>query len=308
MCDLLDFAALLDDQYSKNQSQQRNANNTDVSNGNGNNSGQQGILGNGLQGPGFGNGGGCNNGCCGRGCGNGGHGFGGHRNNQGCGSLNNNFIEPERWNNMSWEEHQAILEARNRARSANNANMNSGQDNDSTIVGLPTTVNVANGVDVNNNGNRQTNMTTQASQGSINPGTMICNMMSSTSARSTNISNGAHQDEITVNGTTYCSINAATHHCMSQQANNNKVCGALVDRGANGGLLGDGIRILEHILNGFVNVTGIAGNKLTNLKLAQAAALMETMADGAIIVIMSQPWYWSNCALQGTDGTFWCDY
>ena len=48
------------------------------------------------------------------------------------------------------------------------------------------------------------------------------------------------------------------------------------------------MRILEHIPNGFANVTGVSGGKVTNLKLAQAAALVETMANGPIVVIMSQ--------------------
>ena len=82
-------------------------------------------------------------------------------------------------------------------------------------------------------------MANQASQGSINPGTMIQNMMSSASAsaHSANASNGAHQDEITVNGTTHCSVNATVLYYVSQQANNNKICGALIDGGANGSLL-----------------------------------------------------------------------
>ena len=97
---------------------------------------------------------------------------------------------------------------------------------------------MADRVDGNNN-NWQANTANQASQGGANPVTEIQNMMSSTSARSANASNGAHQDKIAVNGTTYCSANAMAHCHISQQANNKKVCGALVDRGANGGLLGE---------------------------------------------------------------------
>ena len=84
--------------------------------------------------------------------------------------------------------------------------------------------------------------------------------MSSASAQSSNASNGARQDEITVNGTTYRSVNATVRYRISQQANNNKSRGALIDGGANGGLLGNDVRILEHVPNGFVNVTGVAGN------------------------------------------------
>ena len=96
---------------------------------------------------------------------------------------------------MTWEEHQAIIEARKRARSANSTNVNNNQDAESTIAGPPTTINVDNGTAGNNNNNRQTNTTNQGSQ----PGTMIRNMMSSASARSANASTGARQDEVTIN-------------------------------------------------------------------------------------------------------------
>ena len=62
--------------------------------------------------------------------------------------------------------------------SANNTNVTGGQDNESTIVGPTTTINMANGVDGNNGNNRQTNTTTQANQGGTNPGTVIQKMMS----------------------------------------------------------------------------------------------------------------------------------
>ena len=129
---------------------------------------------------------------------------------------------------MSWEERQAILDAHNCARSANNAHVNGGQDNDLTIAGPPTMINVADRVDDSNN-NCQANTANQASQGGVNPRTMIQNVMSDASACSANTTNGACQDKITVNGTTYCSVNAAVQCHISQQANNDKVCGALVD-------------------------------------------------------------------------------
>ena len=185
---------------------------------------------------------------------------------------------------MSWEERQAIIEARKRARSANNTNVNGDQDAESTIAGPPTAINVGNGTNGNNNNNRQTNMKNQGSQ----PGTMIRNMMSSASTRSANASTRARQDEVTINGTTYRSVNATVRYHISQQASDVKVRGSLVDGCANGGLLGDDVHILEHAPNGYVNITGVAGNEIANLKLAQAAALVDTMADGPIILIMLQ--------------------
>ena len=57
----------------------------------------------------------------------------------------------------------------------------------------------------------------------------------------------------------------------------------MIDGGANGGLLGSDVRILERVPNSYVSITGVAGNEITNLKFAQAAALVDTMADGPVI-------------------------
>ena len=177
-------------------------------------------------------------------------------------------------------------------RSANNTNVTGNQDAESTIAGPPTTINVDNGTNGNNN-NRQANTTNQGSQ----PGTMIRNVMSSESARSANASNGARQDEVMINGTTYRAVNTTVRCRIGQQASDAKARGSLVDGGANGGLLGEDVRILEHIPNSYVSITGVASNEITNLKLAQAAALVDVMADGPIILIMSQC---ANCGVGQT--------
>ena len=64
--------------------------------------------------------------------------------------------------------------------------------------------------------------------------------------------------------------------------------GSLVDGGANGGLLGDDVRVLEYVEGAHVDVTGIADSEVNGLKIAQAAGIVDTVADGPIIVIMSQ--------------------
>ena len=117
---------------------------------------------------------------------------------------------------------------------------------------------------------------------------MIWKIMSSASARSANVSTGARQDEVTINGTTYRSVNNTARYRISQQGSDNKARGSLIDGGANGGLLGSDVCILEHVPNSYVSITGVAGNEITNLKLAQAAALVDMMADGPVILIMSQ--------------------
>ena len=127
--------------------------------------------------------------------------------------------------------------------------MNGTNDDKSTVAGPPTTVNVADGADRNND--HQANMANQATQGSVNPGTLICKMMSSTSTStstcSANASNGTCQVKITVNGMMHCSVNAMVHCHISQQSSDEKVYSALIDweEGANDGLRGEDTRIFD---------------------------------------------------------------
>ena len=93
----------------------------------------------------------------------------------------------------------------------------------------PTTINVDNGTAGNNN-NRQANTTDQGSQ----PGSMIQNIMLSASTRSANASTGTRQDEVTINSTTYRSVNNTVRYRISQQGSDNKARGSLIDGGANG--------------------------------------------------------------------------
>ena len=59
---------------------------------------------------------------------------------------------------MTWEEHSAILEAQNCACGAHNTTMQDTNDNNYTIAGPPSTVNVADGA----NGNASAKETWQA--------------------------------------------------------------------------------------------------------------------------------------------------
>ena len=64
--------------------------------------------------------------------------------------------------------------------------------------------------------------------------------------------------------------------------------GSLVNGGANGGLLGNDVKILEFVEHAHVDVTGIGETEITNLHIAQAAGLVETVSNGPVICIMSQ--------------------
>ena len=64
--------------------------------------------------------------------------------------------------------------------------------------------------------------------------------------------------------------------------------GALVDSGANGGMAGPDTRVLSIVPNAHVDITGISGSPIEQLPLVQCAALVNTLDEGQVILIMSQ--------------------
>ena len=252
------YAITLDDLYSKRQNSHRNANQSER--------GGRGGRGNGGRG--------------GRGRGNGGRyggrGNGGRSNGRGNGRdrAGPAYVSPEEWACKTPEERQEILRRREQARSQQ-ANMsettqtNNSNAQQAQTSGPPTTINV------------------QEQQPSNNaPGTMIRNMMSQSSQRSASASQRGANDELTIEGSVYRRVNVA--YRISNMAHEPTTLGALVDGGANGGLLGADVRILEYVEGAHVDITGVGESELKGLKIAQAAAKVDTVADGPIIVIMSQ--------------------
>jgi hypothetical protein len=110
------------------------------------------------------------------------------------------------------------------------------------------------------------------------PGTVVRNMLSNAGARNANSGSS-----ITVNGTTYT---ANVSYRVTQGASS--PAGALIDSGANGGIFGADVLILEENLNNLIDVTGIANNALNGLPCSQGAAVIDTMSDGPIVFIFSQ--------------------
>ena len=185
------------------------------------------------------------------------------------------YISQEDWLKMSYDERQRIFRERERARSANNANTTT--DDASTIAGPPTSIQVQN---TNQNQQQPATQNNNATQRPA-PGAMVRHMMSNASQRSTTQAD----DEFTINGSTYRRVNNLRYRV--HQRSQDVVAGSLVDGGANGGLLGDDVLILEYVDGAKVDVTGIADSEVSDLKIAQAAGLVETV-DGPVILIMSQ--------------------
>lgn len=105
-------------------------------------------------------------------------------------------------------------------------------------------------------------------------------MMSTQGSRSSN------NDSITVNGVTFRRTNS-THVYRVNQAIVDP-SGALVDGGANGGLLGlSDARVLETDLIATADVIGVTADILPSLSIVQGATKLETVHDGPIIGILS---------------------
>ena len=106
-------------------------------------------------------------------------------------------------------------------------------------------------------------------------------------ANSTNIRNflsPSGGDSITFNGRTYTANN---HHITYNIASfNPNGINSLVDGGANGGLAGEDVRILE-TSDVKIMIQGIDNHKVHDLNLVQAAGLVKT-TTGPVVVILNQ--------------------
>ena len=287
--ELSEYATVLDDRYAKNP--KRNANKSKSSsdnNGNGNGDGNRNAnTSNSNQNNGNRNGNGNYNNNGGRNNNrNGGNNNynGGNRNRNNGNNQNGSrygpgpgFISNEEWNRMSGEERKRVHEERARARGRQSNNTNQVvNDGSSTIAGPPTTIQVQ---EVRQG--TQMQAPTQQTQ----PGSMLRNMMSAASARSANAGAQRQNDDITINGTVYRRANVT--YRVSKNGSLREL-GALIDGGANGGVIGDDARILEYVENATVDLTGIGDIEVASLKLGLGAAVVETVHDGPIIVLMAQ--------------------
>jgi hypothetical protein len=90
---------------------------------------------------------------------------------------------------------------------------------------------------------------------------------------------------VDIDGKTY-EINYPKYHVSAHQMDKSKH--ALVDRGANGGLAGGDVRIIEKVPNRMVDITGIDNHEITNLPLVTAAAVVDTVSHEPMVVIMHQ--------------------
>ena len=77
--------------------------------------------------------------------------------------------------------------------------------------------------------------------------------------------------------TTTCSVSKRSTHPTNR--------GALIDRGANGGLAGADVRITGTVPHGFVNVEGIDNHQLPNIPIVTAEGVVQTQRGPVILVV-----------------------
>lgn len=114
----------------------------------------------------------------------------------------------------------------------------------------------------------------------VAPGTVLRQMMSTNAPRPSDAS-----VDLTINGVQYRRANAT--HVYNVRDTCVSYSGALVDGGANGGLIGSDARILEVDLIATADVVGVTDDVMSSLPIVQAAARLETVSDGPIIAIFS---------------------
>lgn len=83
-------------------------------------------------------------------------------------------------------------------------------------------------------------------------------------------------------------INMAVTYSLAKSNSQKTVTGALIDRGANGGLAGADCRIIAHNPDCFVNVEGIDRHQLTNIPIVSCGAYSVTRNHGPVILIFHQ--------------------
>jgi hypothetical protein len=93
------------------------------------------------------------------------------------------------------------------------------------------------------------------------------------------------RNEIMVDGTRYRAVNVARFYTVSS-THRTTASGSLIDRGTNGGIAGDDVRIIERTLC-TVDVRGIDNHEVTGIPIVTAGGVVMTQ-HGPVIGIFPQ--------------------
>ena len=94
-------------------------------------------------------------------------------------------------------------------------------------------------------------------------------------------------DAIVFGNITYRASKTKVNYHISQSQVSNSHCGSLIDRGANGGLSGNDVRVLEESTVDFADVDGIGEGGYSNVPLCTVAGLLQSL-QGPVIGIFHQ--------------------
>ena len=234
-----------------------------------------------------------------------------NRNNRFNNNNNNNnspnFLPPEEWNKLSEVEklqHQLrVAKSKNRRGNNNNYNNNNNNYNNNNNNNNNSNNNNNNNYNRNNTNrtqrqvnetqvvpaqNTQTNapepvQTVQPSQqpAQRQPGEVMQRFLANTNIQDARSAPPSNPTTITVNGKTYQLMMAQIKYKVSQMTTATTDTMALVDRGANGGLAGSDMRVMS-VSDATVDITGIAGAELHDIKLGTCAAVIKTTKSPVI--------------------------
>jgi Reverse transcriptase (RNA-dependent DNA polymerase) len=110
------------------------------------------------------------------------------------------------------------------------------------------------------------------------------NRTSQSHTATTQVVDNTTPQQITYNGHTYTQMHAKLEYRVSQH--NHSHSGSLIDGGANGGMSGNDVRVLSETMDR-ADVTGIANNKVSDLKLCTVAGLVQS-SSGPVVAIFHQ--------------------
>ena len=196
-------------------------------------------------------------------------------------STSSSWIAPDKWNKMSAAE-----------RDAHKAKHRANKDGKSTqpSSGTTTTTSVPAAVQINTS-DVQSTITVPTTTAPTTPGGVLRQMLSHSSAHSTttDMSANAPINEIEINGHRYWyfqGVHKLTYHICHFDVDVAASKGALIDGGANGGMSGDDVRVIEQT-SVTADVTGLADHKVTNLPISTVAAVLQT-TTGPVVGIFHQ--------------------
>ena len=92
-----------------------------------------------------------------------------------------------------------------------------------------------------------------------------------------------------MNGKTYCSVNKAITYSLSKHARVH--VNSLIDRGANGGVVGEDTRVIFANPDRRVSICRIDNHKIDSISIVSAGEVMQTTSREVIVILCQHTCY-----------------